>query len=56
MIFPGNFIPVLEKMKLIHLLDCYVIESVARIYHRLKKAGHPVVPVSVNLSRVDLIP
>ncbi|WP_444224276.1 EAL domain-containing protein [Dialister succinatiphilus] len=53
MIFPGNFIPVLEKMKLIHLLDCYVIESVARIYHRLKKAGHPVVPVSVNLSRVD---
>ena len=53
MIFPGNFIPVLEKMKIIHLLDCYVIESVARIYHRLKKAGHPVVPVSVNLSRVD---
>ncbi len=53
MIFPGNFIPVLEKMKLIHLLDCYVIESTARIYHRLKKAGYPIIPVSVNLSRVD---
>lgn len=53
MIFPGSFIPVLEKMKLIHLLDCYVIESTARIYHRLKKSGHPIIPVSVNLSRVD---
>lgn len=53
MIFPGNFIPVLEKMKLIHLLDCYVIESTARLYHRLKKAGYPIIPVSVNLSRVD---
>lgn len=53
MIFPGNFIPVLEKMKIIHLLDRYVIESTARIYHRLKKAGYPIIPVSVNLSRVD---
>ena len=53
MIFPGNFIPVLEKMKLIHLLDRYVIESTARIYHRLKKSGYPIIPVSVNLSRVD---
>lgn len=33
MIFPGNFIPVLEKMKLIYLLDRYVIASTARIYH-----------------------
>lgn len=53
MIFPGNFIPVLERMKIIHLLDRYVIESTARIYHRLKKAGYPIIPVSVNLSRVD---
>lgn len=53
MIFPGNFIPVLEKMKLIHLLDRYVIESTARIYHCLKKSGYPIIPVSVNLSRVD---
>ena len=53
MSFPGKFIPVLEKMKLIHLLDRYVIESTARIYHRLKKAGYPIIPVSVNLSRVD---
>ena len=53
MILPGLFVPVLEKMKLIHLLDRYVIESTARLYQRLKEAGHPVLPVSVNLSRVD---
>lgn len=53
MILPSVFIPVLEKMKIIHLLDRYVIESTARIYHRLKKSGHPIIPVSVNLSRVD---
>ena len=53
MILPGLFVPVLEKMKLIHLLDRYVIESTARLYQRLKEAGHPILPVSVNLSRVD---
>ena len=53
MILPGLFVPVLEKMKLIHLLDRYVIESTARLYQRLKAAGHPILPVSVNLSRVD---
>ena len=53
MILPGIFVPVLEKMKLIHLLDRYVIESTARLYQRLKEAGHPILPVSVNLSRVD---
>lgn len=53
MILPGLFVPVLEKMKLIHLLDRYVIESTARLYHQLKEAGHPILPVSVNLSRVD---
>ena len=53
MILPSLFVPVLEKMKLIHLLDRYVIESTARLYQRLKEAGHPILPVSVNLSRVD---
>ena len=53
MILPGIFVPVLEKMKLIHLLDRYVIETTARLYQRLKEAGHPILPVSVNLSRVD---
>ena len=53
MILPGIFVPVLEKMKLIHLLDRYVIESTARLYHHLKGARHSVLSVSVNLSRVD---
>ncbi|MGN0954017.1 EAL domain-containing protein [Dialister sp.] len=53
MIYPGVFIPILEKMKLIHHLDCYVIEETARLYRRLKEEHRPIIPVSVNLSRVD---
>lgn len=53
MILPSVFIPVLEKMNLIHLLDCYVIEETAKLYAKLMREGWPVVPVSVNLSRMD---
>lgn len=53
MILPGVFIPVLEKMNLIHLLDSYIIEETAKLYVKLRKEGWPVVPVSVNLSRMD---
>lgn len=53
MILPGVFIPVLEKMNLIHRLDCYVIEETAKLYNQLKKEHCPVIPVSVNLSRMD---
>ena len=44
---------VLEKMNLIHLLDSYVIEETAKLYVKLMREGWPVVPVSVNLSRMD---
>jgi EAL domain-containing protein (putative c-di-GMP-specific phosphodiesterase class I)/GGDEF domain-containing protein len=53
MILPGVFIPVLEKMNLIHYLDCYVIEETAKLYNKLKAEHHPIIPVSVNLSRKD---
>ena len=53
MILPSVFIPVLEKMNLIHLLDSYVIEETAKLYVKLMREGWPVVPVSVNLSRMD---
>ena len=53
MIYPNVFIPVLENMRLIHHLDCYVIEEAAKLYCRLKEEKKPIIPVSVNLSRVD---
>ncbi len=52
-LFPSDFITTLEQYHLIHLLDRYVINEVCRDYRRLVDAGMPVVPVSVNLSRLD---
>lgn len=52
-LFPSDFIGTLEQYHLIHLLDSYVINEVCRDYRRLVDEGKPVVPVSVNLSRLD---
>ncbi|MBR1393047.1 MAG: GGDEF and EAL domain-containing protein [Ruminococcus sp.] len=50
---PADFIETLEQFHLIHLVDKYVIKKVCEDYSALKQAGEPVVPVSVNISRLD---
>lgn len=50
---PGIFIPVLEGARIIDKLDRYVLEAAARFLAERRRQGLPVVPVSVNLSRVD---
>ena len=50
---PNLFIPVLEKARLIPKLDIYIINRVASLLRCDIDNGLPVVPVSVNLSRVD---
>lgn len=50
---PGNFIDALEETKQIYHLDLHLVESVCRRYRNEVDAGRPVVPFSVNLSRVD---
>jgi len=50
---PGDFIDTLEQFHLIHLVDQYVIRRVCEDYHALIEAGEPVVPVSINISRLD---
>lgn len=50
---PGIFIPVLEGARIIDKLDRYVLEAAARFLAERRRKGFPVVPVSVNLSRVD---
>ena len=53
MIWPDEFIPVLEKEGLIHLLDADVLRQVcARLRASITKGETPI-PVSVNLSRLD---
>lgn len=50
---PGVFIPTLEKYGIVAQLDRYVTKKVFRLLNSWKKRGLPLVPVSLNLSRVD---
>ncbi|MBR2578388.1 MAG: EAL domain-containing protein [Erysipelotrichaceae bacterium] len=54
MISPGVFIPLFEKNGLIRKLDYYIFEETARIIRGWKEKYGCSVPVSVNISRIDL--
>ena len=51
---PGIFVPVLEKTGRIRELDKKVFELVLKHQKKQKENGMPVVPVSINLSRISL--
>ena len=51
---PGHFIPLLEKYGLITDLDMYLWESVCRWQKEWIDGGHTPLPISVNVSRIDL--
>ena len=53
MLSPGLFIPILEGKGLIYRLDSYVIGHVCYDIRRWQVDGLTVVPVSLNLSRID---
>ncbi len=50
---PNEFIPTLENYREIHKLDIYAVKKVCDDYRLRNEAGLPVVPLSVNLSRLD---
>ena len=50
---PSEFIPTLEEYREIHKLDIHALKQVCRDYHARSAKGLPVLPVSVNLSRLD---
>ena len=53
-ISPASFIPALEKNGFITELDYYVWDRVCKTIADWKQNGIPVLPVSVNVSRVDI--
>ncbi|CZR81460.1 TPA: EAL domain-containing protein [Clostridioides difficile] len=53
-ISPAVFIPIAEKSKLILKIGRFVFERVCTDLSEWKKQGKKIVPVSVNLSRVEL--
>ena len=49
---PGNFIPIFEQNGFITQLDLYILEEVCRYQRAWLDAGLPIVPISVNQSRL----
>ena len=52
-LFPNEFVPVLEEYRLIHKLDRAIFEAACRDLRAALDTGKPVVPVSLNFSRLD---
>ena len=50
---PAHFIEALEEARLIHKVDLYVLEVVCKTMREKMDQGLQVVPVSINLSRLD---
>ena len=55
MIPPQEFIPVLEENRLVSELDAYVCKKVCGQIRQWRERGLRTVPVSCNVSRVDLL-
>lgn len=49
---PGDFIPIFEKNGFITQLDLYILEEVCRAQRAWLDQGLPIVPISVNQSRL----
>ena len=49
-IYPDQFIPILESIGRIVDLDLYMFEQVAEFLNRNAKAGHRLLPIAVNVS------
>lgn len=54
LIAPGVFIPLLENNGLVTKLDLYVWEEVCRNVKKWIDSGRKPVPISVNVSRIDI--
>ena len=52
-ISPGKFIPALEEYREIHKLDIFAAKRVCRDYKERREKKLPLLPVSINLSRLD---
>ncbi len=50
---PMDFVETLEQFHLIHLVDKFVISKVCEDIKELEKAGEQLVPISINISRLD---
>ncbi|MCR4736406.1 MAG: EAL domain-containing protein [Treponema sp.] len=54
-LLPTQFIPLFEKNGFISKLDSFILEQVCKDIKRWEENGFPIVPISVNISRLDLL-
>ena len=54
-ISPGIFVPILEKHRIVSKLDVFIWEEVCKWCRKRLDEGHVLIPVSVNLSRADIL-
>ena len=54
MVSPGIFVPVLEEYGFVTELDQYVWEEVCKWQRKWIDAGHKALPISVNVSQIDI--
>ncbi len=52
---PSEFIPALENTRQLYQLDLYILEEVCKRLRACLDDGIPVVPISINLSRMDFL-
>lgn len=50
---PADYIGILEEYRLIHKLDKFMVSAICENLAKLKDEGVKLVPISVNLSRLD---
>lgn len=55
LLMPGRFIPIFEKNYVISRLDKYIWEEACLLIRRMMDGGGVVMPLSINVSRVDLL-
>lgn len=55
MIYPDQFIPIIEENGFIKKVDYYIWEEACRFIKRCEKAGLRACPISVNVSRIHLL-
>ena len=53
LLLPKDFIPVLEETRLIHKLDKCMVEYICKQMRKALDEAKPIVPVSLNFSRLD---
>ncbi len=52
---PSEFLPVFEENGFITQIDKFIWESVCKLLKRWKDEGQDTVPISINISRLDII-